>query len=423
MLEIELTDDVHLATDDVPIDNDLDSYVSVKPKERKRDIKDMQDQGATDKLEFPEVFKDSSTMDTRDRTHTEKGYSYRIDRLRCHHRAAKSSWRKQASKLEGLLTDCEDPNQLRAERDQLNTAMKMIESTFSELQLEGAHEEWMQKMEDIEDRHLELMKQIGERVRFISDGESVYSRKSVRSVRSTHSSILEQKATLAAETASLRVKLTKETEIARIKTILDRLKLEEDLEIAEARLKAVADVQPDYSIPTASNVLIAVPPTDSMAHPPVSNIQTSDNVSAIAPLVDLIKTLTEQTTLSRLPQPEPDIFTGDPVKYPGWTTAFELLIERRNIPVAERLHYMKRYLGGQARESIEGYFLLKSDDAYSKARDFLKERYGNGYTVANTFRDRLEDWPKIKPQDGLSLRKYADFLRQCTVAMETITEL
>ena len=97
MSDTELNDDVHLPTEVLPIDNDhVDTNVSVKLKEQRQDITDLHHQGATDKLEFPEVSKDSVTMDTRDRTHTERGSSYRTDRLQFHHRAARSSWRKQA---------------------------------------------------------------------------------------------------------------------------------------------------------------------------------------------------------------------------------------------------------------------------------------------------------------------------------------
>ncbi len=244
-------DNVRLAVDVIPIptsnipenNEDEDSSNESKPV-----ITDLGEEGTLDNLDFPLVDKESGATGARARAHTEKGSGYRIERLQFHHRAAMSSWRKQAAKLEGLFTDCDNPKEFRVERDQLNTAMKMIENTLAELQLEGAHEEWMQKMEDIEDKHLELMKQIGEHVRLLSDGESVYSRRSQRSVRSTHlrsSSILEQKATLAAEAASLRVKLARETELSKIKANFDRLKLEEELEMAEARLQAVADIETD----------------------------------------------------------------------------------------------------------------------------------------------------------------------------------
>ena len=64
------------------------------------------------------------------------------------------------------------------------------------------------------------------------------------------------------------------------------------------------------------------------------------------------------------------MFSGGPLDYASWKSAFETLIEQnqKQIPPAERIHYLKRYLGGKARESIEGFFL------YSPSRHSLKQR-------------------------------------------------
>ncbi len=80
-------------------------------------------------------------------------------------------------------------------------------------------------------------------------------------------------------------------------------------------------------------------------------------------------------------------------------------------------------MSGEPRSAIEGYCLLNDEDAYVKARTLLKERYGNTHIVGNAFRDKLESWPDIRSQDGMGLRKLADFLRQCKVAMNTIETL
>ena len=127
--------------------------------------------------------------------------------------------------------------------------------------------------------------------------------------------------------------------------------------------------------------------------------------------------------MGRLPPPEPGIFAGDPLHYPGWKGAFCTLIERRGIPSSEKLHYLKRYLGGAAKEAVEGYLLLSSPDAYEEAKELLEKRYGDPFVIAGAFRDKLESWPKIQSRDGIGLRKYADFLKQCSTAMTTISSL
>ena len=53
-------------------------------------------------------------------------------------------------------------------------------------------------------------------------------------------------------------------------------------------------------------------------------------------LLDLARSLADQMTISRLPPPEPSVFTGDPLSYPSWKAAFESLIEQKKIPTSER---------------------------------------------------------------------------------------
>ena len=140
-------------------------------------------------------------------------------------------------------------------------------------------------------------------------------------------------------------------------------------------------------------------------------------------LVSLVKSLTDQVNLGRLPGPEPSVFTGDPLKYPGWKVDFTMLIEQRKIPSAERIHYLKKYLGGTAKEAVENFFLISSDNAYDEAKKLLDERFGDPYIVGSAFRDKLEKWPKIAPRDSKALQKFADFAKQCQTAMHSIGTL
>lgn len=81
-------------------------------------------------------------------------------------------------------------------------------------------------------------------------------------------------------------------------------------------------------------------------------------------ILKLTKTLAEQVVLSRLPPPEPTVFDGDPLKFPGWKGAFDTLIEQKQIPASEKIHYLRKYLSNSVREVAENYFLLSSEDAF-----------------------------------------------------------
>ncbi|PIK41762.1 hypothetical protein BSL78_21403 [Apostichopus japonicus] len=73
-----------------------------------------------------------------------------------------------------------------------------------------------------------------------------------------------------------------------------------------------------------------------------------------------------------------------------------------------------------AKDALEGYFLVPSDSTYIEVRKLLDDRYGNNLAIADAFRSKLEGWPNIQPNDGLALRKFADFLGQCEFAMKLV---
>ena len=77
----------------------------------------------------------------------------------------------------------------------------------------------------------------------------------------------------------------------------------------------------------------------------------------------------------------------------------------------------------QQGRQIEGYFLLNTEEAYETAWTVLKQRYGNQFTVARSFREKLHHWPKIHPKDSSGLREFADFLKGCESAMLHIRDL
>lgn len=99
------------------------------------------------------------------------------------------------------------------------------------------------------------------------------------------------------------------------------------------------------------------------------------------------------------------------------------MIERRQIPVTERIHYLKKYIGGPVLQAIENYFLMTTTDSYEEVKLLLDQRYGDPFIIANAFRDKLEKWPKIASRDGPGLQKFSDFLKQCYTAMHSIGNL
>ena len=131
------------------------------------------------------------------------------------------------------------------------------------------------------------------------------------------------------------------------------------------------------------------------------------------------KCLSKFANISRLPVPEPGMFSGDPLEYPSWKCAFSTLIESRNINPSEKVHYLKRYLSGSAKQCVEGLLLIPTTHAYTDAMALLERRFGGDFAVASAFKGKIEAWPKISSKDYTGLRAFSDFLCQCEVIART----
>ena len=149
-------------------------------------------------------------------------------------------------------------------------------------------------------------------------------------------------------------------------------------------------------------------------------IMTDPNV--VQAQLSTIAKLLEVQHQSRLPLPEPGIFSSDPLHYPIWIKAFETLLESRAVSPAERLHFLGKYVSGEAKNVVNGFMLLDSEDAYNKAKEMLAKRFGDPFTVASGFRKKLEEWKPIASNDAIRLRNYADLV-QCKKAMEKVSSM
>ena len=133
----------------------------------------------------------------------------------------------------------------------------------------------------------------------------------------------------------------------------------------------------------------------------------------------VVKSLVECVNTSRLSVPEPGVFTGDPIQYPSWRVAFKTLIESRNIPLDERIHYLKDCLSGAAKTCVESFLLVPTAESYVEAMKLIDSRFGDKFSIAQAFKKNLDSWPKIANKDYSALREFSDFLRQCEVAART----
>ena len=116
---------------------------------------------------------------------------------------------------------------------------------------------------------------------------------------------------------------------------------------------------------------------------------------------------------SRLPVPVPKVFNGNPMEFVAFRGSFKTLIEDKGISAKEKIYYLQLCVTGEAKEAIDGCLYGTTEDDYARAWQTLESRYGHQFLIQESFRERLEQWPRIGPKDNNALQRYADFLRCC----------
>ena len=120
------------------------------------------------------------------------------------------------------------------------------------------------------------------------------------------------------------------------------------------------------------------------------------------------------TTRCRLPKFELPVFKGDPLAWQGFWDQFKTSIDGNDdISDIDRFNYLKRYLGGQALETISGLSLSSTN--YKEAVRILIERYGNPQVLISAHMDCLIRMGKVTQKNDIkNLRKFYNGVENCT---------
>ena len=115
----------------------------------------------------------------------------------------------------------------------------------------------------------------------------------------------------------------------------------------------------------------------------------------------------------KLPKFELPSFKGDALKWQGFWDQFNSSIhQNEELNDIDRFNYLKRYLEGQALETISG--LVLSSANYKEAISILKQRYGNPQVLISAHMDSLIKMAKVKNRsDTVSLRKLYNNIESC----------
>ena len=409
---------------------------------------------------------------SRDHRYTEKGLQYEKSIVLKRFKEAVSTWRSCVSRVTILLSDEKDIQIVRQGRDELNLLFNEVHAIhvrIDELQMESSESELMllsDVFSSLELDHQNLMINISDVINDLqmeikSQVSGSHSYKgSCKSSRLSRISSTSKRSNAIFEAATLKTKLKYLDDENKAKTELERIKTQKQLEVANVKIgvfdgfddRATIHDEIDRSEFTENYVKtngfenIRVLPSchgdqdnqesksefkSDQHHRALSHDHNSNDDQTcrkVMPVkkpdlshdIVMLASLADELSLSRLPPPELYVFKGDALDYPGWKSAFYLLIEKKNIPSSEKIHYLRKYLSSEVQEVVSHFFLLSSEQAYSEAKLLLDKRYGDNFVISNAFRNKLENWPKIQCKDSIGLRRFADFLKQCSTAMETL---
>ena len=127
----------------------------------------------------------------------------------------------------------------------------------------------------------------------------------------------------------------------------------------------------------------------------------------------------EAFTALTLPPIDIPIFSGEPIEYTSFVTAFESIIESKTQISCKRLYYLAQYTKGDANKLVSS-FLHDPETGYEEAKKMLQKVYGQPYCIASSNVDKLTSGGPIKSEDATALRKFSVLLLSCQNALEKI---
>ncbi|XP_063585584.1 uncharacterized protein LOC134762997 [Penaeus indicus] len=394
-------------------------------------------------LELHENVIQDDVSSVRSRTKTQKGYEYEVDVCKTNFLSAKTAWKRVYIEINNRLDDLEF-NQIKEARISLVTKFEAVQNAYDRYEALEPSNKFTDQYIKCEEDTQRLIFDIRERSKqFVQVAGSI--RSSGHSRCSSISSSKGQK--------ELIEKLAKlDLEMLEVKNEIQNVKLEESgveskqdytrryVEshlktlphhkhiVSESKVKSNEDLREKLNLDDeyASNLnpkANSFFPKDEVLVNQTDESSCSGRTEEKNAIQQLAEILCARQISDSLPRPEPEVFKGDILQYSMWVKSFDTLIESKTKVAAERMYYLSKYTDGEAKEVISGLLLLDSTEAYSKARKLLKQRFGNAFVIANAYREKLHEWPRIPLSDGPALMKFSDFLETCKTAMSNIQYL
>ena len=128
------------------------------------------------------------------------------------------------------------------------------------------------------------------------------------------------------------------------------------------------------------------------------------------------------TTLSLL-RPEVPKFCGEITECRSFVSVFEAQIASVAVSNANSLYYLQQDLDGKSKELLPGCVYMNADDGYLKALEVLNSEYSHHYKVSIVYMNMMKtirEWPALKANGAVGLRKFSLFLSKYLHAMSCL---
>ncbi|GAA48417.1 protein disulfide-isomerase, partial [Clonorchis sinensis] len=127
--------------------------------------------------------------------------------------------------------------------------------------------------------------------------------------------------------------------------------------------------------------------------------------------------ITPVTATVELPKVELSYFDGNPSHYWRFTRQFEIYIESKVQDAGQRLLYLIHYCQGDAKAAIEECVMLSPEVAYSRAREILRNLFGQPPIVARCLLECLFRFARQTTGTAKSLSDLCIKMRSCEIAL------
>jgi hypothetical protein len=127
--------------------------------------------------------------------------------------------------------------------------------------------------------------------------------------------------------------------------------------------------------------------------------------------------------LISLPRTSLATFDGNPLEYWSFINAFDCCVGRTSVDDGAKLHRLLEYCKGKAEKMLRPCSLMTPDIGYVKARQLLKDRFGNYHKISEAWVRKVTEGGPIKPNSSDALQDLADDVRGCIEALRAMNKI